>query len=106
MDRYDLCLRVTACVVSVCLFIFGFIMAKLPFEYSDHYNTGQQLSSVSQGLAIMVFTVAACVDNVYALRCVHDNFGFLSHLCGRGLFYLLIGFYALPLHSMLDDLSE
>merc|ERR1719263_2637746 len=81
-------------------------MFKLPFEHGEHFNTGQKASTASQGITIMVFSLAACVDNLYGLRCLQNNFGFFRHLCGRGLFYLLLGFYSLPLIEMLKQMSE
>merc|ERR1719263_1613388 len=81
-------------------------MFKLPFEHGEHFNTGQKASTASQGITIMVFSLAACVDNLYGLRCLQNNFGFFRHLCGRGLFYLLMGFYSLPLIEMLKQMSH
>jgi len=100
------CLRISGGVACVGLFFLGFIMFKLPFEYSGSFSTGQGASTASQGLAIMVFTVAAAIDNIYGFWFIQSNFGFLRHLCGRGIFYLLLGFYALPLMEMLKDMGK
>mmetsp|Transcript_107487 Transcript_107487/g.190432 ORF Transcript_107487/g.190432 Transcript_107487/m.190432 type:complete len:188 (+) Transcript_107487:35-598(+) len=105
-DRHEVALRCTGAAVCIGLFCMGFIMFKVPFEYADHFNTGQWLSAVAQGIATMLFTLAAGIDNIYGTLCIKGNFGFLSHLCGRGVFFVLMGLYSLPTLGMLNSLSE
>jgi len=104
--RWEMALRVVSILVCIGLFCLGFTLLRLPFQYPGNFNTGQWLSNFAQGLAIMVLVTAALIDNVYATPCVRNNFGFFSHLCGRGTFYILMGLYSLPTMSMLKTLSE
>mmetsp|Transcript_17309 Transcript_17309/g.54737 ORF Transcript_17309/g.54737 Transcript_17309/m.54737 type:complete len:178 (-) Transcript_17309:39-572(-) len=106
LDAWGRCLHVFGAAVCACLFCLGFLMFKLPFDYGDQYSTGQWLSCVAQGVAIMLITVAAFVDSIYSTECIGRNFGFLSHTCGRTGFYLLMGLYALPVMETLNNVSE
>merc|ERR1712008_476941 len=101
-----LLLLLAGAVVCALLFCLGFLMVKLPFEYSDSYSTGQSLSWVSQGLAIVMITAAAFVDSIYVVMCIRNNFGFLGTVYGRATFYLLMGLYAIPIAEILSDMTH
>eukprot|EP00930_Biecheleria_cincta_P089074 TRINITY_DN78332_c0_g1_i1.p1 TRINITY_DN78332_c0_g1~~TRINITY_DN78332_c0_g1_i1.p1 ORF type:complete len:182 (+),score=18.30 TRINITY_DN78332_c0_g1_i1:30-548(+) len=105
-DRLTLGMHLLGSFASIGLFCMGFLMAKMPFQYPDHYNTGQWLGSVSQGVAIMMFSSLSCLEAVYKTRCVKHNFGFLTHLCGKALYYCLMAFYAIPVYEGLQALSK
>ncbi|CAE8591551.1 unnamed protein product, partial [Polarella glacialis] len=81
-------------------------MLKLPFENAQAYNAGQWLGSMSQGLCIMFFSLISFVENIYSSRVMNRNFGFLTHMLGRGMFYLLMGIYSIPVVEILNEISK
>uniref|UniRef100_A0A7S1Q4Z1 MARVEL domain-containing protein n=1 Tax=Alexandrium catenella TaxID=2925 RepID=A0A7S1Q4Z1_ALECA len=106
LSSWGRCLHCLGMVVCACLFLLGFLMCRLAVEYKDQYGTGQWLSSLAQGSAIMLVSLAGLADSVYATRCIGSNFGFLTHISGRAVFYIMMGFYALPVTQTLWEVRK
>eukprot|EP00415_Alexandrium_ostenfeldii_P001929 UN1929 len=75
LSSWGRCLHCLGMVVCACLFLLGFLMCRLAVEYKDQYGTGQWLSSLAQGSAIMLVSLAGLADSVYATRRIGSNFG-------------------------------
>jgi len=105
-DRFEVALRFAGALGCVGLFLLGLVLFQLPFEYSNSFSAGTGASCAAQGIGIMVISAAAFVDNIYGTVCIQRNFGFLTHFCGRGLFFMLMGLYAAPTISVLKQLGE
>eukprot|EP00443_Scrippsiella_acuminata_P046713 CAMPEP_0115270364 /NCGR_PEP_ID=MMETSP0270-20121206/53532_1 /TAXON_ID=71861 /ORGANISM="Scrippsiella trochoidea, Strain CCMP3099" /LENGTH=148 /DNA_ID=CAMNT_0002686663 /DNA_START=92 /DNA_END=538 /DNA_ORIENTATION=- len=81
-------------------------MACIPTLQQLKYSPGQTLASITQGLAIMLFSSISFFESVYSTKWVWMWFGFMTTIPGRLAYYITIGLYALPVLKSLGEAHE
>jgi len=106
MVSYNCILCLCGGLVSVFLLTLGVLLIKLPFTHPGDYDAGQWLSCIAQGIAICAFSSASFLENVTSFQCIASNCGFLTTIVGRGVYYILIGLFSMPIWEQLRAVSE